>query len=131
MKTIQTKSGEVLLVKVPEDAYDFRLLKSYITYKYCENETVITVKNYSINSKKFIFIGKFSELEDEDFEKFVEYDEINGQHDDFINGVGWMDYVKERYIYYSPFTPKESFQSLCKSQGIEDDLNNYLIINKL
>jgi len=26
---------------------------------------------------------------------------------------------------------KESFQSLCKSQGIEDDLDNYLIIKKM
>ena len=122
MKTIQTKSGEVLLVKVPENAYEFRLLKSYIAYKYCETEEVVHVKNYSINSKEFICIGKFSELKDEGFEEFVEWSE-------FDEGV--KQYFNDIQDCWNCKSAKESFQSLCKSQGIEDDLSNYLIIKKL
>jgi hypothetical protein len=156
MKTVKTEAGKLLLVKIPEDAYDFNI--SYIQsrnghdvllkYFYANDSmSFLKVINYDVTSK-YKIIGKFSELGDKDFEEFV----INTVR---CNNCYWEDCEENLQIFtdlssdivgkeiqyfkgcpncktdnYLTDIAKESFQSLCKSQGIEDKLDNYLIIKK-
>ena len=107
MKTIQTKSGEILLV---EEFNSVIINGVTYTQQFCPE--------YDL-SEKYEFIGKFSELTDEVFEEFVE----------LVSTVFYKDYIAINFSALN--SAKLSFQSLCKSQGIEDDLDNYLIIKKL
>ena len=127
MKTIQTKSGEILLVKVPEEAYlidpiDNPKFKYSIRFINCLE--IHFIKYNELNP-----LGKFSELEDKDFEEFVHGIIQNDPPDQEIKFRGfWTDYLDySKYLSSS----KHSFETLCKSQGIEDDLNDYLLIKKL
>lgn len=138
MKTIQTKSGEVLLVKVPEDARNFWLNFDEVCFKKdkgfgsikrsdCFHENYQDTLSYTHK-----IIGKFSELEDKSFEEFVEYEDF---FDDFEGWRHFKSYLPEDRLDFINSccleTPKESFQTLCRSQGIEDNLDNYLIIKKI
>ena len=144
MKTIKTKNGEVLLIKVPEKSIDFKLATfsnliiclSFYSDKYPERfegfntcDSRFLLKG-SVNDYKII--GKFSELEDKDFEEFVEITHTGGCDigDAQLTQIVYKDYLLKKVgkLYFSA---KQSFQSLCVSQGVEDDLNNYLIIKKL
>jgi hypothetical protein len=66
MKTIQTKAGEVLLVKVPEDVSilitEFGIHLSKNNFKNSE-----TITEFKVDQ----IIGKFSELEDKDLTKEI------------------------------------------------------------
>ena len=121
MKEITTKSGKLLLVKDCPGIYEI-------------------VKH----TTKLKILGKFSELRDEDFKEFV----LQWGQDmskDIINSVvlGFSDIIKvdENGLYYKDYldninnnytlTVKESFQSLVKSQGLDGNLDNYLIIKVL
>jgi len=134
MKTIQTESGEVLLIQIPEkylrikniDYPDWYLydaiIDTEIVILYGKSGTLeerITIKEPFKNLK---LLGKFSELKNKVFEEFV---------DKPFRNEFYLDYNADINYMYELKTAKESFQSLCKSQGIEDDLNNYLIIKKL
>jgi hypothetical protein len=126
MKTIQTKSGEILLVEVPTNI-------NLDTFSY-STETDIhfltadgkDVDIYCNNIPNIKIIGKFSELEDKAFEEFVENDEDS-------YGAWYKNYNDkiDNKPPYSLETAQDSFISLCKFQGIEDDLNDYLIIKKI
>jgi hypothetical protein len=64
MKTIQTKSSEILLVDVPKDAYDFKLRPYILSYK-IDVPGCIGKKIYSyIDCEKGQIVGKVSEFED-------------------------------------------------------------------
>lgn len=127
MKIIQTKAGELLLVKVPELAFyfDWKIKsgfdESIIIYYETEDGRMGHIETDLLAWNKFEIIGKFSELEDKDFEEFVERDPRDSQ--------GFVDYLFYKEAWYRD--AKESFKSLCKSSGIEDGLDNYLIIKKL
>ena len=151
MKTIQTKSGEVLLVKVPEDARNFWLNFDEVCFKKdkgfgsikrsdCFHENYQDTLSYTHK-----IVGKFSELKDKSFEEFVFQWGQNMPRDivDF-SILGYSDIVKidkNHNLCYKDYldnfnnnytlTSKESFQTLCRSQGIEDNLDNYLIIKKI
>lgn len=140
MKTIQTKSGEILLVKVPELAFyfdwnyckknydDFNNPRIQIYWETEDDRVGGIITNFKF-AGEFEIVGKFSELKDEVFEEFVE------THSSVDIGLVTPRFVKF-YKYYETvleycYTSKVSFISLCKSQGIEDDLSNYLIVKKL
>ncbi len=121
MRTIQTKSGELLLVKVPEEAYliapiDNPKFKYSIRFVNCPE--IHFIKYNELNS-----LGKFSQLKNEDLEEFVD----SSTH--LSGDVMYRDYTFEEWEDCA--TVQDSFISLCKSQGIEDDLDNYLIIKKI
>jgi hypothetical protein len=140
MKTIQTKSGEILLVKVPEDVtwweifenvmgefltktFDNQMFLQFGRHTTIMGQSVPNVLCGVFNLPKGVWsmIGKFSELEDGVFEEFVESVRLNVKY--------YKDY--STFSHFGFRLAKESFISLCKSQGIEDDLNQYLIIKKL
>jgi hypothetical protein len=152
MKTIQTKSDEILLVKVPEDTTWWEIIKNnmgeFITktlnlnqmfLKYGKHSNIMgksvpniiycAPKNFYLPKGNWVIVGKFSELEDNDLEEFVEK-HPNIYYKDYMVDIiskainGWTS-------NWAMLTAKESFDTLCKSQGIEDDLDNYLIIKKL
>ena len=155
MKEITTKSGKLLLVKVPEltfyfdwaycqKNYDFKNNPRIKIYWETKDDRVGGIITNFITANQFEILGKFSELKDEDFKEFV----LQWGQDmskDIINSVvlGFSDIIKvdENGLYYKDYldninnnytlTVKESFQSLVKSQGLDDDLNNYLIIKVL
>jgi hypothetical protein len=124
MKTIQTKAGEVLLIRVPEDATDFKISGTNYLCFLIEDNWEAEVPRLQ---DKFEILDKFSQLEDKDLEEFVHFEDLGYPN-------GWEDYYSKFCTAGSEYclnTAKESFQSLCKSQGIEDDLDNYLIIKKI
>ena len=148
MKTIQTKSGEILLVKVPEDTTWWKITKnsmgefitktlglnqmflqygkhSSIMGKSVPNTVYYAPKDFYLPKGNWEIVGKFSELKDEIFEEFVDF----ALHEGRSCNV-YRNYLKlaRNYILSSS---KDSFKCLCESQGIDDDLSNYLIIKKL
>jgi hypothetical protein len=148
MKTIQTKSGEILLVKVPEDATWWEIFENdigeFLTktlglnqmfLQYGKHSTIMgksvpnimycAPKDFYLPKGNWVIIGKFSELEGKDLEEFVEFKKVKGQYEMCYY---YKDYPTNTITHG---TTKNSFTSLCKSQGIEDDLNQYLIIKKL
>ena len=150
MKEITTKSGKLLLVKVPDTAFyfDWKINSDFnnkVTI-YCEtrDDRVINLYSEFTNPNQFEILGKFSELKDDDFEEFV-LQWGQDMNKDIINPVvlGFSDIIKvdENGLYYKDYldninnnytlTVKESFQSLVKSQGLDDNLDNYLIIKVL
>lgn len=123
MKTVQTKAGELFMLEMPADgmithsvsiaggkSVDFTLKFN----PYCDLHSSLKV------------IGRYSELEDKDLEEFVE-------NDGDSYGVWYRNYCNkiDNTLPYSLETIKESFRSLCKFHGIEDDLDNYLIIKRI
>lgn len=124
MKTIQTKSGEILLVKVPEDAKKWKIsATNYVCWlidKWWQLDPTRLDEDFD-----WKIIGKFSELKDEVFEEFIDF-ALHRGHSCNV----YRNYLKlaRNYILSSA---KDSFKCLCESQGIEDDLSNYLIIKKL
>jgi hypothetical protein len=153
MTTIQTKSGEVLLVKVPEDVNwwniientlgDFIIKTRGLPHQFLEYGTTSKVLGKEVNNVFYYdpdsfflpkgswkIIGKFSELKDKDFEEFVE---LKSKYLDRSVYKDYTDYSKGQHTNnaYCIRTAKESFISLCHSQGIEGDLDNYLIIKKI
>lgn len=156
MKEITTKSGKLLLVKVPDNClriqtvdfpswylydniFDTELVILYGKSGTCEER--IDIKH---NYRDLRLLGKFSELKDNDFEEFV-LQWGQDMNKDIINSVvlGFSDIIKvdENGLYYKDYldninnnytlTVKESFESLVKSQGLDGDLDNYLIIKVL
>jgi len=128
MKTIQTKSGEILLVKVPGDIFDFEL--SWFDSIRGKNKKgeYVRIHAFEEDNLSLEIVGKFSELKDKDFEDFVEKGKSNICYRKFGH-YGYKHYTEEKYS--TALSAKASFKTLCKSQGIEDDLSNYLIIKKV
>lgn len=145
MKEITTKSGKLLLVKVtPNCEYDLDKALYFSLYNLTLGRSEMTLSNPNLNCRDLEILGKFSELKDDDFEEFV-LQWGQDMNKDIINSVvlGFSDIIKvdENGLYYKDYldninnnytlTVKESFQSLVKSQGLDDNLDNYLIIKVL
>lgn len=130
MKTIQTKSGKVLLIKIPENATDFKISNTNYLCFLIENNWEASPPRLQDDSK---ILGKFLELKDKDFEKFIEFKLKTIYPEKFkpFTIGGYRNYEVYGNPYYNIKSAKKSFQTLCKSQGMEDDLNNYLVIEKL
>ena len=122
MKTIKTQSNSILAIEVPDDAYDFKIEVDYLIYR--DNKTSIWNEGTPIqipeNSK---ILGKLSELEDEEFERFVEHSKKS-----LTNENTWRDYRFDEWE--ECFDVKESFISLLQSNGI-DTSKELLIIEIL
>jgi hypothetical protein len=87
----------------------------------------IMLTNGSFCSKdKYILVGKFTELADSDFEQFVEFTDFKKIGKRFRN---YLDVTNPKHYL---MTAEESFKSLCKSQGFEDDydLNEQFILKR-
>ena len=150
MKQIKTKSGNILCVEVPEDAYDFTIYENGVYFK----PTIIQYTIYgeinphpSVNFRtynlKLKIINKLSELTDKDCEEFVlQYGE--GGLKDVVNsialgfseiikvsadGLGYRNYLDNLNNNYT-LKPKESFISLLQSEGIDTN-KEWLIIKVL
>jgi hypothetical protein len=132
MKEINLPSGNYLFVKVPDDAYDFKIGEALgnkvIWYEFHPNlnKAIIPIPsqiNYEV-------ISTTKDITEEQAGSIVEFDEINGEHPDFVNGVAWLNYKRNRYEYNRVFTVKESLQSLIQANGL--DINkNYLILRMI
>ena len=148
MKEITTKSGKLLLVKVPENAIEIEIIDSdtifYVLEGELENNKYTKFGQVNIDRICYEWYKKFSKLQDEDFKEFV-LQWGQDMNKDIINSLalGFSDIIKvdENGLYYKDYldnmnnnytlTPKQSFQSLVKSQGLDDNLDNYLIIKVL
>jgi hypothetical protein len=125
MKTIQTKAGELLLIKVSEGTYDFHFtVWDSIRCKLKTGEYFrVACFPEELYPEGIEVIGKFSELKDKDLKEFVDSSiHLSGD-------VMYRDYSFEEWEDCT--TVQDSFISLCKSQGVEGNLNNYLIIKRL
>lgn len=139
MKQIVTKSGKILVVEYPKEAYligtiDNPKFKYSIRFVDCPEIN-------SIEYKELEPLGKLSELTDKDCEEFVLKFGDNSWND-FINyailgysdiikvGVdgelSYRDYIDDMNNNYT-LKPKRSFISLLKSEGI-DTSKEWLII---
>lgn len=131
MKKVQTKSGNILCIEIPEDAYDFEEItdQSEIPYKsaiqyfikcvktgYPQGESVTIGQNFKI-------IKKLSELTEEDCGEFVELTNTG-----LYKIYDWSE-KKVNELGIQPVTnfAKKSFLSLLESEGI-DTSKEYLII---
>ena len=148
MKEITTKSGKLLLVKVPDAAFyfDWKINSDFnnkVTI-YCEtrDDRVINLYSEFTNPNQFEILGKFSELKDEDFEEFCELNnalkeaqKIFPRKDLSIhvdaNNWKYTNYLFPHDYYFGLQYAKDSFETLVKSQGLDDNLDNYLIIKVL
>lgn len=120
MKTLKTESGEILVVGVPKDAYEFRFSlkkEGHLIYRQgkLRADFIQLDKNYEI-------IGKLSELTDEDCEEFVENDgdSLGAWYKNYANKI-------DNKPPYSLETPKKSFLSLLQFEGI-DTSKEWLVI---
>ena len=153
MKEIQTKSGKILCVEVPEDVnwveisannlggfinttLDLKDVNYFLQYgkgKYGFPPNRSVYYNletfYCLNCLKGIkqpkLLGLLKDLTDSDVDRFVEYKKVKGQYEDC--------YYFKSYNNVNNFTygnPKQSFISLLQSEGIDTD-RNLIIIEKL
>ena len=153
MKEIQTKSGKILCVEVPEDITWWELIENntedFITnalslgkwfLQYGKSSTIFGKKVNDIvyynpenfyccqHYKEASIVGKLSELTDKDCEEFVE------KHPN----IAYRDYtastlskaINEWTVNWNKNSAKESFISLLESEGV-DTSKEYLIIKVL
>ena len=123
MKKLKTQSNDLIIVEVPEDAYDFKIEVDYLIYR--DNKTSIWNEGTPIqipdNSK---ILGKLSELEDNELERFCHKMVQNDPPDQEIKFRGnWYNYLD--YNKYES-SPKQSFISLLQSNGT--DINKELLV---
>ena len=128
MKEIQTKSGEILIVEVPEDAYDIRFIPTGdLIYKITDKpyQSLFNVMK-GRTSIRCELIGKLSELTDKDCEEFVELTPTG-----LFKLYNWSkEKVDELGIQPVTYSAKDSFISLLQSENI-DVSKEYLIIKVL
>ncbi len=138
MQKIKTKIGEVFLVKVPKDACKLEITKNHLSdvelvYWNGENidPSVTWVEEY-VPGANYEILGRFWQVEDKKFKEFVDSARIkeawlSDMSTVFLNYMYNNESCVIKYCQYA----NESFETLCESQGIEDSLNNYLIIKKI
>ncbi len=134
MKEINLPSGNYLFIEIPNDVLQDRWFvvwdeeNNTFNVEFQTNDKPIYT---SLNTEKDCYIiSTTKDITEEQAGSIVEFDEINGEHPDFVNGVAWLNYKRNRYEYNRVFTVKESLQSLIQANGL--DINkNYLILKKL
>jgi hypothetical protein len=127
MKQIKTKSGNILVIEVPEDIKDYEKLEWYKRYV---DFVMHPIKDYGIfkdnNPYNSLILGKLSEITEDDCKEFVE--KANDELLD-INDNHWEDYTKTYWEDDLP-TAKQSFISLLQSEGINTSNEEELLIIK-
>ena len=149
MKEIQTKSGKILCLEVPDDVTWWDIVENdlggfitktldlpqqFLTYgksstilgKQVNNRVYYNSDSFYLPKGKWNIIGKLSELIDEDCEEFVELLPSN-----MYKNYKWPeDKVRLTGIQPINATAKGSFISLLESEGI-DTSREYLVIKVL
>ena len=150
MKEIQTKSGKILCVEIPEDTTWWQIIENnlggFITetlglnqqfLKYGKSSIMFgkEVKNivyynpdsFHLPEGRWKIIGKLSELTDEDCEEFVE------KLIDPYEKIVFLNYPKidEVMRSFERITAKESFISLLQSEGVDTSNEDKLLIIKV
>lgn len=137
MKEIQTKSGDILCVEVPDLAFyvDWGYSnkakdangnsKIHIYYETEDNRIGGIITDF-IENIQFNILGLLKDLTDSDVGKFVELTNT-GLYKNYI----WSDLkVKETCIQPLSNSAKQSFISLLQSEGV-DVSKNIIVIEKL
>ena len=131
MKQIQTIGNSLIVVKVPEDAYDFGFMKhnNSLFYWLTSNKTIsegngdMIRMDLSIENLKIL--GKLSELSEENCSKFVHKMIGNNPSEQEIKFRGkYYNYLD--YTIYC-LTAKESLISLLQSNRVDTNKNLLLI----
>lgn len=63
------------------------------------------------------FLCKGEDLTEEIAKEIVEKDDINGFHDDFVNGWAYLNYKDDVYVYTEKFSALDSFISAIEANG--------------
>lgn len=131
MKTIKTQNKELIVVEVPEDAYDFILQNRLVTcILYTDNEKSDNIIRFDeiLNCE---ILGKLSELPEEECSRFVEKIEKPAQYrSEFPNGK--IPYYKSYTDGYYYSKAKESLISLLQANGVDtSNQNTILLIEKI
>lgn len=119
MKTIKTQSNSILAIEVPENEH------ISIDLNYDAGELLVNdvfVGTFELGDALDV-LGKLSQLEDEEFERFVEHSKKS-----LTNENTWRDYRFDEWE--ECFDVKESFISLLQSNGM-DTSKELLIIEIL
>ena len=139
MNKIKTQSNDLIIIEIPEDFYNYEIEARgwslihgavYLLYAKTPNgkkdwNRVFILDHKPYNEDKYKILGKLSELEDKDFEKFVEF--IPHRESDYNLYRNYLKLAKN-YILGSA---KQSFTSLLQSNGIETENKDYLIVEVL
>lgn len=146
LKQIDTINGTIIVVEVPEDAYDFFIHISSIMGRTVENKLTTFYKEDCFDlpncwQMTYKILGKLSELSEEECTKFVEFKNISSPCQCEICGYDvdcYRDYVNQtdddwenNPVADRLHTAKESFISLLQSHGVDISKNNILILEKL
>lgn len=113
MKSIKTKAGELITVEVPMDAWDIEAHGNYLFYN---SSKAADVRIY-VGTTPMSILGTLTNgVPDFDVEPYV--------HKADTPRYAFWDYVRTKlhpkgWIVESANTPKQSFQTLLTSQGIE------------
>ena len=121
MKTVKTNSNDIIVVEFAKEK-EVEVIANYNTGELFLNKGLIG--QFGLNDNLSI-LGKLSELEDNNLDRFVEkftMDRHDGNFIEFENYVDKIDTCK---------TPKQSFISLLQSNGIETENKELLIIEVL
>lgn len=137
MKEINLQDKTYLFVEQDLDSHShsLRKMKTHAVIKYKRESTGDSdwsdnIGGLNVTLLDYEVISTTKDITEEQAGSIVEFDEINGEHPDFVNGVAWLNYKRNRYEYNRVFTVKESLQSLIQANGL--DINkNYLILKKL
>lgn len=121
MIQIKTESNDIIVVEVPEDSENFEL----------HDNDGITYDSKSLDSKEnpwqfidlekgwYKILGKLSELDDKDLERFIENDNDGAFFGGFWEYTGPKNYVAKGTDWKICNSIKESFISLLQSNGID------------
>lgn len=130
MKTIKTQSNSILVVEVPEGAKKYEYIEYYKKYV----DHVMNFRDYIVfkdsNPYCSVILGKLSELENEELEKFVENDYDGAYFGGFWEYTGPKNYTAKGTDWKICNSTKESFISLLQSNEI-DTSKELLILETL
>jgi hypothetical protein len=137
MKEINLQDKTYLFVEQDLDSHShsLRKMKTHAVIKYKRESTGNSdwsdnIGGLNVTLLDYEVISTTKDITEEQAESIVEFDEINGEHPDFVNGVAWLNYKRNIYEYNRVFTAKESLKSLIQANGL--DVNKtYLILKKL
>ena len=135
IQELNTKAGKLLVVEVPEECkYNLGISTNNKVFGDTNDSANWNEFSIQLPKGKHKILGKFNELEDKDFEEFVDITHKGGI--DIIEGSNlkslkiYKNYptsecgIYDRVGYY---TAEDSFTSLAKSQNINLTDNSLLI----
>lgn len=137
MKTIKTQNKEFIVIKVPEDAYDFDIiiskskhpLNNRLEYKIPapigQTKWGWYDKSLRLKTGNHKILGKLLELSEEECSRFVEFL--------FYNSINMFKNYKYPVTTSYPFlSAKESLISLLQSEGVDtSNPRTILLIEKI